>query len=144
MNIGKFVLNVVVAFIAYGILYQGGTMMIADQMESAKAMMNPDEEIMVATLAYHFVQTVVVVWLFDKAVGSGDMKAGAVFGAMIGLYLMATQAIWFEAVKGLPQDPRAVMAVMDIVFGAIVGVVLAFMYSKGWGASGGEEAADAE
>lgn len=133
MNIGKFILNVVVAFIAYGILYQGGMSMMADTFASAMERMRPEEEIMVPTLAYHFVQTVVVVWLFGKAVGSGDLKDGAVFGFMVGLYLMATQATWFIALKDFPQDARMIAGIMDLVFGAVIGVLLAFMWGKGLG-----------
>lgn len=140
MNIGKFVLNVVIAFIAYGALYQGGTMMIPDQMAATQAAMNPQEETMMTILAYHLAQTVAVVWLFGKAVGSGDLKAGAIFGLVIGFYLMATQAIWFTAVKDLPQDPRMVLAIMDLVVGALVGTLLAFLHGKGLGFA----AADAE
>lgn len=140
MNVGKFILNVVVAFIAYGILYQGGMSIMADSFASAKAMMRPDEEIMIPTLAYHLVQTAVVVWLFGKAVGSGDIKAGAVFGFMMGLYLMATQATWFTAIRDFPQDGRMVANLMDLVIGAIVGMLLAFMWGKGLGSGAAEEA----
>jgi len=135
MNIGKFILNVVVAFVVFGLLYTGGMAMMADSFESATALMRPDEEIMVSTLAYHFVQTIVIVWLFNKAVGSGDLKAGLIFGAMVGLYLMATNATWFIALKDFPQDSRAVLGVMNIVFGGIVGALLAFMQGKGWGST---------
>lgn len=134
MNVGKFILNVIVAFIVYGILYQGGMTLMADSFAAAKALMRPDEEIMMSVMAYHLVQTVVVVWLFGKAVGSGDLKAGAMFGAMVGVYLMATQATWMTALQAFPQDGRLVGGLMDIVIGAVVGVVLAFMWGKGWGA----------
>jgi len=142
MNIGKFILNVVVAFIVFGVLYTGGMALVPDKFEAANALMRPDEEIMMATMAYHLVQTIVIVWLFDKAVGSGDLKAGAMFGAMVGLYLMASNATWFIALKDFPQDSRMVLSGMNIVFGAIVGVLLAFMHGKGWGSSGGDEASE--
>jgi hypothetical protein len=137
MNIGKFVLNIVLAFIVYGVLYTVGGMMFMGAMEPGMAAMNPPEEIMMPTMAYHLVQTIVVVWLFDKAVGSGDLKAGAMFGFMVGLYLMATDSVWFTSVKDFPQDARVVMSGMNIVIGAIVGVFLAFMQGKGMGSSGG-------
>jgi len=132
MNIGKFILNVIVAFVAYGALYTGGTMMFADQFAAAMEASNPES---IGVLVYHLVQTVVVVWLFNKAVGSGDMKAGAVFGTMIGLYLLASDAVWFSTVKDFPGDARMVLGVMHLVVGAIVGMLLAFMQGKGWGSS---------
>lgn len=141
MNIGKFVLNVVIAYIAYAVLYMGIGMLFPDQMNAGQVAMRPPEEIMVPTLAYHFVQTVVVVWLFGKAVGSGDLMAGAMFGFMIGLYLMATDSVWFASLKDFPQDGRVVLSLMNIGIGAIVGVLLAFLHSKGMGATGAAEEA---
>lgn len=135
MSIGKFVLNVVVAYFAYGILYTAGTMAFADQFGAMMVALKPADAILMPEMAYHLVQTIVVVWLFDKAVGSGDMKAGAMFGAMIGLYLLASDAIWYVSLLDFPQDARMVQGAMHLVVGAVVGVLLAFMQGKGWGSS---------
>ena len=135
MSIGKFVLNVVVVFVAYGVLYTVGTMAFAEQFAAQANVVNPES---MGILAYHMVQTVVVVWLFNKAVGSGDMKAGAMFGAMIGLYLMASDSIWYEGLIDFPQDARVILSAMHIAVGAIVGVLLAFMQGKGWGSAATE------
>lgn len=135
MSIGKFVLNVVVAFVAYGVLYTVGTMIFADQYGAMMQATKPEETIALTTLAYHLVQTIVVVWLFDKAVGSGDMKAGALFGGMIGLYLLASDAIWYVSLIDFPQDARIVQGALHLVVGALVGVLLAFMTGKGWGST---------
>lgn len=142
MNVGKFILNIVVAFIAYGVLYSAGDAMFADAFASAMAMMNPPEATMVPVLGYHLVQTVVVVWLFGKAVGSGDMKAGGMFGFMIGLYLVATDNNWFTIIKDFPQDARLPLDVMHLVIGVLVGILLAFMWGRGWG-FGADEGAEA-
>jgi hypothetical protein len=133
MSIGKFVLNVVVAFVAYGVLYTVGTMVFAEQYASMMQATKPEQAIMLPTLAYHLVQTIVVVWLFDKAVGSGDMKAGALFGAMIGLYLLASDSVWFVSLLDFPQDARIVQGILHLVIGAMIGILLAFMTGKGWG-----------
>lgn len=142
MSIGKFVLNVIVAFIAFGALYTAGGLLIADQMEAMIAAFHPEEEIFIATMSYHLVQTVVFVWLFDKAVGSGNLKDGAMFGLMVGLYLMASDAIWFTGLKDFPGDARIGLAVLNIVIGGIIGVLLAFMHGKGWGSSSADSAAE--
>ncbi|NVJ96980.1 MAG: hypothetical protein HWE25_02445 [Alphaproteobacteria bacterium] len=139
MNVGKFILNVVIAFIVYGALYMGGVSVFEAQFAAGQEMMNPEAE--TPALAYHFVQTVVVVWLFGKAVGSADLKAGAIYGFMMGLYLMATQATWIISIKGFPQDGRFVSGVMDLAVGVIVGVLLAFLWGKGLGFGAPEEAA---
>ncbi|WP_286830327.1 MULTISPECIES: hypothetical protein [Kordiimonas] len=142
MNVGKFILNIVVAFIAYGILYTAGEAIFADQFAAGMAMMHPQEAIMVPVLGYHLVQTIVVVWLFGKAVGSGDLKAGAMFGFMIGLYLLATDNNWFTMLKDFPQDARLPIDILHLVNGTIVGALLAFMWGKGWGAGSSDAAAD--
>jgi len=135
MNVGKFVLNVVAAFVLYGALYAlVMPMVFPGAMESLMAATKPEEEVMIPELAYHLVQTIVVVWLFGKAVGSGDMKAGAMFGLMIGFYLMATDSIWFTVLKDFPAaDARFGLSIMNLVNSTIVGAFLAFMHGKGWG-----------
>ena len=131
MSLVRFAGTTVAAFVAYGILYTIGGMLIAGDMAAMAGHMVPPEQTFVATMAYHLVQTVVFVWLFDKAVGSTDMKDGAVFGAMIGLYLMASDSVWYTNLKDFPQDARMALSVMNIVFGAVVGIVLAKLHGMG-------------
>jgi hypothetical protein len=141
MNMGKFVLNVVVAFVVYGILYGAvGPMLFSAGSASMAEFLRPEAETGMGVFAYHLVQTIVFVWLFGKAVGSGDLKAGAMFGLMVGFYLMATDSVWFASIAGMPADARMPYAVLNLVNNAIVGTMLAFMHGKGWGASGGDEA----
>ncbi|WP_417449265.1 hypothetical protein [Kordiimonas sp.] len=134
MNIGKFILNIVVAFVVYGLLYTVGPMFIMPEaFTAAEAAMKPMEETAVAVMTYHFVQTVVVVWLFGKAVGSGDIMAGVVFGFVIGLYAVATDSVWYTSLADFPQATRMPLMIMHLVINAVVGAVLAFMAGKGWG-----------
>ena len=135
MNVGKFILNVVVAFILYGVLYTVEPMfLMPEAWVEAAAAMKPMEETMMGVMTYHLVQTIVVVWLFTKAVGTGDVKAGVIFGLMIGLYLVATDSIWYSSLASFPQATRMPLMVMHLLNGAIVGAVLALMAGKGWGA----------
>ena len=129
MNVGKMILNIVVAFILYGVLYSIEPMfLMPEAWAAAEAAMKP-------------MQTIVVVWLFTKAVGTGDVKAGIVFGLMIGLYLVATDSIWYSSLASFPQATRLPLMIMHLVNGAIVGAVLAFMAGKGWGARAAAPAA---
>lgn len=135
MNVGKFILNVVVAFIVYGVLYSVEPMfLMPEAWTEAAAAMKPVEEIVMPTMAYHLVQTIVVVWLFTKAVGTDDMTAGIIFGLMIGLYLLATDSLWYTSLPNFPQATRMPLMAMHLVNGAAVGAVLAFMAGRGWGA----------
>ncbi|MFC4348968.1 hypothetical protein ACFO5Q_14030 [Kordiimonas lipolytica] len=142
MNVGKFILNIVVAFIAFGILYTVGPMMFADAFEASMMALKPQEETVVPIMGYHLVQTIAFVWLFGKAVGSADLKAGAMFGFMVGLYLLATDNIWYTMLKDFPQETRLPLDIMHLVFGAIVGALMSFMWGKGMGFGAGEAAAD--
>lgn len=132
MSIARFAGTTIAAFVAYMALYGGSVQLLfAEQFASmAAATVEPGENAL-AVMSYHLVQTIVVVWLFNKAVGSKDIKAGAVFGLMIGLYLMATDSIWFTNVKDFPQDARVVLSGLHLVVGAIVGVLLAKLYGLG-------------
>ncbi len=139
MSIARFVGTTFAAFLVYGILYMAGAALAPEAMASmATAMVSP-EETFVATMAYHLVQTVAVVWLFDKAVGSGDVKAGAMFGFMVGLYLMASNSIWFTNLKEFPQDARMIMSVMDLAVGTIIGLLLAKLHDIGRGGDASAE-----
>lgn len=134
MSIVRFSTTTVAAFVLYGVLYNVGiTVLFPGVFESmAGATVDPGDN-MLPTMSYHLVQTVAVVWLFDKAVGSSDLKAGALFGFMMGVYLMATDSIWFTNLKDFPQDGHIVLSVMHLVVGAIIGMVLAKAYGFGRG-----------
>ena len=138
MSLVRFIALTLAAFIAYAVLYIIGVEIFADQYSSIMEHMVPEDQIAMASLSYHLVQTIIFVWLFDKAVGSSNLKDGAVFGAMIGLYLMASDSLWFISIKGFPQDAQMVQALMNVVIGALVGVFLANLY----GVRRGEVSAD--
>ncbi len=142
MNMGKFVLNVVAVFILYGLLYGAvGEMVFGGAFDAMMAMdfFMPEEETSVSMLSYHLVQTVIFVWLFNKAVGSGDLKAGAMFGLMMGFYIMASDSVWMAGIKDFPSEARIALNILNIVIGVIVGSFLAFMQGKGWGSAAATE-----
>lgn len=133
MNVGKFILNIVVAYILFAVLYTVAEMyIIADQMEAMKALMKPEEETMVVYL-YYLVETIVFVWLFNKVVGSDNMKDAAVYGAMIGFYVSAAGAVMFATVNGMPEGMILPTFIMNVINSALVAMGLAFMWGKGWG-----------
>jgi len=62
---------------------------------------------------------------------------------MIGFYLMATDSIWFTALRDFPaSDARMGLSTMNLMNSTIVGAFLAFMHGKGWGSSSAEASAD--
>lgn len=133
MNIGKYAINLIAAFIAYFILYMAwGMFIVPDAFNSMQtAMIAEDDPGQMWILLYHFIQTIVVVWLFHKAVSSDDLKAGAMFGFMMGLYLAVTDGVWFTGLLEFPKEAMMPLMLANVVNGTVVGALLAFLHGKG-------------
>ncbi|TNE62239.1 MAG: hypothetical protein EP335_13150 [Alphaproteobacteria bacterium] len=129
MNVGRFTLCVIAAYIVYAALYIGIMMGVFGElfMANADMMRPPEDSLMAWGYLAHLVQTIAVVWLFDKAVGSNDMKAGAIFGFWVGLYLAATDSTFYTGVK-MSTDPWLVAMITHLFVGVVVGIVLSFLY----------------
>lgn len=132
MSIGKYILSVLIAYIAYAALYiVSMTVVFADLFMTNADLMRPQDD-PTAMYAYigHLLQTCVVVALFNMAVGSSDMKKGAMFGVLMGGYLAATDITFYFGMK-MSTAPLAMSIVIHLVVGAIIGVLLAKLYGMG-------------
>ncbi len=139
MSVMRFVGTVLAAYVAYSVLYVGTMIGIFAELYTANMdLMRPQDDPM-AMYAYigHFVQTIAVVLLFNKAVGSDDMKAGATFGALMGLYLAATDMTFYFSMK-MSTAPLMTSVVLHIAIGAVIGVLLAKLYGIGRGTENAE------
>jgi len=136
MSIVRFVGTVVAAYLAYSILYVVTMMVLfADVFTANAALMRPETDpLMPYMYLGHLVQTIVVVLLFNKAVGSDDIKAGATFGMLMGLYLAATDATMYFGLQ-MSIEPLTMSVILHLAIGAIVGVLLAKLYGMGRGAT---------
>lgn len=135
MSAGRFILSVVVAFIIYAALYTGLMMFLLGDIYAVNAdMMRPQSDSLgMLGMAGHLVQTIIVVALFNMAVGSNDVKAGARYGLLIGGYLAATDVSTYAGLK-LAVSPLPYSVVIHLLVGAVVGMVLAKLYQpKGVG-----------
>lgn len=132
MSIGKYILCVIVAYIAYAVFYVGLTMFVFADLFMANAdLMRPqDDPMAMYAFAGHFLQTCMVVALFNMAVGSSDVKRGAIFGLLMGGYLLATDMTFYFGMK-MSTAPLGVSAVIHLAVGAVVGVLLAKLYGMG-------------
>ncbi len=139
MSIMRLVGTIVAAYIAYSVLYIGTMMGVFAELYTANLdMMRPqDDPLVMYAYAGHLVQTIVVVLLFNKAVGSDDMKAGATFGALMGLYLAATDMTFYFGMK-MSTTPLMTSIILHILIGAIIGVLLAKLHGIGRGAEATE------
>jgi|GEM_PF-1276272 len=143
MSIRKFILNVAIALLVFGGLFLLTTTVIfASDFEKMLAAFAPPETTIVATLSYQILMMACIVWLFGKSVGSGDLKDGAIFGVVIGFFIMAADAYWFDNLIGFPTDGRAILGSIHLSVGAILGMALAFVHGKGWGWTDGGNTAD--
>jgi hypothetical protein len=134
MNVGKFILNVVIAFVAYFVLYMGTMSVLLGDVYAVNAnlMRAEDDPLMMYAMLGHLFQTIVVVALFNMAVGSGDVGKGVRFGVLIGAYLAATDMTTYFSLN-MNTGPVVYSLVIHIVVGAIIGALLAFLWSKGLG-----------
>lgn len=132
MSVGKFILGVVVAYIAYAVLYVVLTMFVFGDlfMANAELMRAPDDPMAMYAYGGHLLQTVMVVALFNMAVGSNDVAKGAKFGLLVGGYLAATDMTFYFGMK-MSTAPLAVSVIIHLVVGAIIGVLLAKLYGTG-------------
>lgn len=129
MSLGRFALCVVVAYIVYAVLYSAIMMGVFAEtfMANANMMRPPSDGLAPYMYLAHLVQTVAVVWLFDKAVGSNDVKAGAIFGLWVGTYLAATDSVNYAGLN-MSTDPWLLAVITHLFVGAVVGLVLAKLY----------------
>lgn len=138
MSIGKYIMHVLVAFFAYFALYTLFTVVIFGDVYAANAdlMRSEDDPLALYIMIGHLLQTCMVVVLFNMAVGSNDMKRGAIFGAVLGAYLAGTDMTYYFGLK-MATDPVVIGTIVHLVVGAIIGVLLAFL--NGFGNKAAEE-----
>lgn len=139
MSIGRFILSVVVAFVIYAALYIGlmGVVFADVYTANAAMMRSPEEGLALFEMLGHLLQTIIVVALFNMAVGSNDVKAGARFGLLVGGYLAATDLSMYTGLT-LNTSPLPYSVVIHMFVGAVIGMVLAKLYKP---AGGGPEEA---
>jgi len=142
MNVGKFILNVVIAFVLYFVFYMGLMVGVLGDVFAVNAefMRAENDPLMPFTMLAHLLQTIVVVAFFNFAVGSGDMGRGVRFGLLMGAYLAATDMTVYYSLK-LDTTPFLYSVVIHLGVGVLIGAFLAFMWGKGWG-SGPASAGD--
>ncbi|NVJ96979.1 MAG: hypothetical protein HWE25_02440 [Alphaproteobacteria bacterium] len=137
MSVGRFIVSVIVAFVIYAALYAGLMMgLLSDVYSANAALMRPEAEAMpVLAMGGHLIQTIIVVALFNLAVGSSDIKAGGRFGLLMGGYLAATDmGIYGGMLFDLAPLPYSI--VIHLFVGAVVGMALAKLYPAEGDAAG--------
>jgi hypothetical protein len=129
MSIGRFILSVVVAFIIYAAFYIGLMGFVFADVYTANAAIirSPEEGLVPYDMLGHLLQTVIVVALFNMAVGSNNVKAGARFGLLIGGYLAATDLSMYTGLT-MNISPLPYSIVIHIFVGTVIGMVLAKLY----------------
>lgn len=129
MNIGRFILSVIAAYIAFAVLFTVAMTFVFPGMMVAFAdlMRAPDDPMMMWAYLGHLVQTIVLVWFFEKGFGTKDLMKGAIFGGTFGVYVAATGFVMYMSFKW-PTEYMATQMIVDVVIFALVGVVLALVH----------------
>ena len=132
MSIGKYLLHVVIAYVVYSVFYVVLMMFVFGDLFMTNADMMRAQDDPLAMYAYggHFIQTCVVVALFNMAVGSDDVGKGVRFGLLMGGYLAATDLATYFGLK-LSTAPLMASIIIHLVVGAIIGFTLAKLNGMG-------------
>jgi len=133
MNVGKFILNVVVTYVLFAVLYTALEMtVLKDQMAAMQPLMRPQEETTIIFF-YYLVETVVFVWLFGKVAGGRPMQDGILYGVMLSLYMSAASATMIVSLKDMPEGLILPSSIANLVVFTIIAAVLSLLDAKGWG-----------
>lgn len=132
MSIGKYLLHVLVAYVIYAVLYILLMTVVFGDLFMANADLMRAENDPMAMYAYigHFLQTCVVVALFNMAVGGSDVGKGVRFGLLMGGYLAATDMAMYFGLK-MSTAPLAMSIAIHLLVGAIIGFTLAKLNGLG-------------
>lgn len=130
MNVKRYLLAVVGAYVAMGVCASLLVMAFGEQMESMSALGRPMEEMMrllwVQMLGY-LVITCVLVYLYTRYRQDGGVKEGATFGALIGL-AMCGMSMWSYSVYPWELGTLYADMFINVVNYAIGGAVASLLY----------------
>lgn len=128
MSLKTYLINVLVAFILYGLLMTlyGSTIMASSMAAMADLMVPQDDPKAMVVLVWHLVQTMVMVWLWGRFATKDKLEA-AKFGFMFGLLVAATDMVWYYGMK-IPQDPKSLMFIGHLIVASLVAVGLSLIH----------------
>ncbi|GHF17120.1 hypothetical protein GCM10017044_09360 [Kordiimonas sediminis] len=131
MSIGRFIGAVVLSYVLFAILYMiGGMFVYADAMATNAALMRSmDDPFIAFSHIGHLFQTMVLVWIFFSGFDTADVKKGAFFGLMVGVFMAGSNMVWMAGLN-LNTAPLVPMIINDLVAFSAVGAVLAKVFGK--------------
>lgn len=125
----RYILTVVAAFVAYGVIYSVGLMVMPGGEAMAELARAEDDPAMVWTMTGHFVETLVLVFIFHMFVKTKDLKTGGIYGLAFGLYFAATTWSMTGSVAALPADNLMTYLPLHLLAGLIgAGIVPTLLY----------------
>jgi len=127
MSMARFLINFVVTFLLFGLLYYIVDISMPDlniMMSEVGRPMDAPEQMWV--MIGHVIQTIAYVWLFMKIVTQQCWKAGAMFGFMAGLLMIGVDMVYY-GMMSIPADVSIVMIPVGVIISMIVGAILGLM-----------------
>lgn len=140
INWVRFALSIVAVFMAYFMVYEGIFAVLGLKAQMEPLMRSPEDPIIGAVMGGHLVQSILIVLLYHAFVKTNDLKTGAMYGLIMGIYFAATQ-ITQLAFKDFPEALVWDYLPIHLIAGIIcAGLVPALIYKPA--SVGGSDDAD--
>ncbi|MDA9769925.1 hypothetical protein N9D02_02705 [Emcibacteraceae bacterium] len=130
MNIKRFWLSIIPAYIAMSVVGALGTMLLIEPLESFMALGRPEAELaqmMPYTIMAYLVMTVLYAYVYVEMRKDGSIKEGAKIGAVIGMIISCLTWVYYSM---LPFEIPAVLVdnVINITSSMAGGIMFAIIY----------------
>ncbi|WP_321394778.1 hypothetical protein [Emcibacter sp.] len=110
MNMSRFIMAVVAAYIVMAVVGFGSDMVLKQYYDSYMAIARPEAEMMAMMplfLVAYLVQTVLFCYIYIRGRETGDLMEGIRFGILIGVFMGTTNVILYT---GLPLSMETLVA----------------------------------
>lgn len=130
VNWMRLIIAIIAAYVTYGVLYIGSMLLLFPEMQTVVETMgrSPEDPLTMWTHIGHVIETAVVVAIYFLYVKSNEVRDGAVYGALFGLYFAATQLSTMGSFVVWPVNMTFQFIPVHVAVGIVVGMVLAALY----------------
>lgn len=130
MNIVRYLLAIVAAFATYAVVYSAINAAFYPNMleEMGQFVRSPEDSMMALMHIGHTIETIAMVTIYFLFVRSNDLKAGMVYGGLVGLYFAGTQLMTLGTYSNINASMVFEFVPIHIIVGGVVGAVLSKVY----------------
>jgi hypothetical protein len=132
MNVGRYLAAVIAVWLVRGLVGWAfwGNYMTEQYVAATAAWSGAFREVVPAYLVADFLFALVFVWLWVKvgSVFGSDVKGGALYGLVIGLFGVVTSIYYFFSVTYITNSMWATELVVTLLLHVLIGIVAALVY----------------